>query len=334
MEEIRQLADSARAGDRRALARILSITEAGGPPAEEAVHLLHPHSGKSHIIGLTGAPGTGKSTLLAALARVLRKGGYSTPQEGEVEPSRSVAVIAVDPSSPFSGGALLGDRIRMRDLAGDPGVFIRSMASRGALGGLARAVEGALLILDAVGFDVIFVETVGAGQAEVEIARHAHTVLVVDAPGLGDDIQALKAGILEIADILVLNKGDLPGAEESARALREMLEMGGAREGGWLPRVFTTMAKRGEGIMELAVEISRHGEHLRRSGIWQTREEARVRRELESRLRDGLMDQWRENAPVGQLDEFVYQVMAREISPDQAVRKLLRKDSPPLPSDQ
>jgi LAO/AO transport system kinase len=323
MDAIRRLAESARGGDRRALARILSHMEAGGPTAEEALHLLHPHSGKSHIIGLTGAPGTGKSTLLAALARALRKGGYTSSEE-ETGRAQSIAVLAVDPSSPFSGGALLGDRVRMRDLAGDPGVFIRSMASRGAVGGLARAVEGALLILDAVGFDLILVETVGAGQAEVEIARHAHTVLVVEAPGLGDDIQALKAGILEIADILVLNKNDLPGASESARALREMLEMGGPRDGGWVPRVIPTNAKRGEGVAELAAEIFRHQEQMRRTGIWQTREEARVRRELEQRLRERLVEQWAAHAPEGALEEMVFRVMAREISPDEAVRKIIQ----------
>jgi LAO/AO transport system kinase len=223
----------------------------------------------------------------------------------------------------------LGDRVRMRNLTGDPGVFIRSMASRGAVGGLARAVEGALLILDAVGFDIILVETVGAGQAEVEIARHAHTVLVVEAPGLGDDIQALKAGILEIADILVLNKNDLPGASESARSLREMLEMGGTREGGWIPRVLTTVAKGGEGVVELAEEISRHADHLRRTGIWQTREEARVRRELQERLRDRLADQWNASAPANAMEEMVFRVMAREISPDQAIRTMLNFDSLP-----
>jgi LAO/AO transport system kinase len=325
MDTIRHLAESARAGDRRALAQILSRVEAGGQPAEEALHLLHPYSGTSHIVGLTGAPGTGKSTLLSALARTLRNGGYSQPGNAELAPAKTVAVLAVDPSSPFSGGALLGDRVRMRDLAGDPGVFIRSMASRGAAGGLARAVEGALLILDAVGFDVILVETVGAGQAEIEIARHAHTVLVVEAPGLGDEIQALKAGILEIADILVLNKNDLPGASESLRSLREMLALGGERDGGWTPPVLTTIAKRGEGVVELAVEIFRHRDHLMRSGVWQTRVETRTRRELEERLRERLMADWSAYAPTGAMEDMMFRVMAGELTPMAGAEELARQ---------
>jgi LAO/AO transport system kinase len=323
MDTIRQLAESARAGDRRALARILSRVEAGGHPAEEALHLLHPHSGKSHIIGLTGAPGTGKSTLLTSLARMLRKGGCFIPGVGVPEPAHTVAVLAVDPSSPFSGGALLGDRVRMRDLSGDPGVFIRSMASRGATGGLARSVEGALLILDAVGFDLILVETVGAGQAEVEIARHAHTVLVVEAPGLGDEIQALKAGILEIADILVLNKYDLPGAEESLRSLREMLALGGEREAGWTPPVMPVVAKRGDGVEDLVSAILRHRDHLKQSGGWQTRVEARTRRELEERLRERLIMDWSDRAPAGALDAMVFRVLARELTPSEGAEALV-----------
>ncbi|RME44449.1 MAG: methylmalonyl Co-A mutase-associated GTPase MeaB, partial [Caldilineae bacterium] len=199
---------------RRAIARLITYIENEDPQAQPILADLYPHTGRAHLIGITGAPGTGKSSLVNELAKAYRR------QE------QTVAVLAVDPTSPFSGGAILGDRIRMRDLAGDPGIFIRSMASRGSLGGLARAAHDAIKVLDAAGFDIILIETVGAGQGEVEIARTAHTVLVVEAPGLGDDIQAIKAGILEIADVFVVNKADRPGANKTAAALKTMLELG------------------------------------------------------------------------------------------------------------
>ena len=188
------------------------------PAGQTALNELFPYTGQAHLVGVTGAPGTGKSSLVNQLAR-----HYRRPPDDQ--PARSVAIVAVDPSSPFTGGAVLGDRVRMRDLSGDPGVFIRSIASRGALGGLARATAGVVQALDAAGFDMIFIETVGAGQAEVDIARLAHTTLVIEAPGAGDDIQTIKAGILEIADILVVNKADRPGVDNTERALRAMIEM-------------------------------------------------------------------------------------------------------------
>ena len=203
--------DEVLAGERLALARLLTLVENDTPKGRAALDYLYPHTGRAHLIGITGSPGTGKSSLVNQLAKSFRSAGVE-----------KVAVIAVDPSSPFTGGALLGDRVRMRDLSGDPGVFIRSMASRGALGGLARSTASATQVLDAAGFEIILIETVGAGQSEIDIARLAHTVLVVEAPGLGDDIQAIKAGILEIADIMVVNKCDLPGAEQTARALKEI----------------------------------------------------------------------------------------------------------------
>ena len=204
-------------GNRLALARTLTQVENDSRLGRETLNDLYPHTGKAHLIGVTGAPGTGKSSLVNQLARF-----YRQPPDGF---PRLVAIVAVDPSSPFSGGALLGDRVRMRDLAGDPGVFIRSMASRGSLGGLATTTSGVVQVMDAAGFEVILVETVGAGQAEVDIARLAHTTIVVEAPGLGDDIQAIKAGILEIADILVVNKADRPGVELTERALKSMLQL-------------------------------------------------------------------------------------------------------------
>src|SRR5512134_452436 len=208
------LTESVLEGNRLALARLLSQVENDSPEGRAALAELFPHTGKAHLIGVTGAPGTGKSSLVNQLALYFRK-----------QDNKRVAIVAVDPSSPFTGGAILGDRVRMRDLAGDPGVFIRSMATRGTLGGLAASTASVALALDAAGFEIILIETVGAGQAEVDIARLAHTTLVVEAPGLGDDIQAIKAGILEIADILVVNKADRPGVENTEKALRSVLDL-------------------------------------------------------------------------------------------------------------
>ncbi len=213
------LIEAVLAGERLALARLLTQVENDTPLGRNAQAALFPRTGRAHLVGITGAPGTGKSSLVNQVARLFRH------PPGGAAPCK-VAIVAVDPSSPFTGGALLGDRVRMRDLAGDPGIFIRSMAARGALGGLARATAALAQVFDAAGYEIILIETVGAGQNEVDIAGLAHTTLVVDAPGLGDDIQASKAGILEIADILVINKADRPGLENTQRALRSMLELG------------------------------------------------------------------------------------------------------------
>ena len=218
--------EAIRQGDRLALSRALTAVENHTLQSKELQAALFPHTGKAHLVGVTGAPGSGKSTLVNQIAKFLRQG-----EQAEQPPK--IAIIAVDPTSPFSGGALLGDRIRMQDLAGDKGIFIRSMASRGALGGLAHSTAAFATILDGAGFDMIIIETVGAGQAEVDIARLAHTVIVVEAPGMGDDIQAIKAGILEIADIMVVNKADRPESENTARALKVMLQM--ANSGGSMP---------------------------------------------------------------------------------------------------
>jgi LAO/AO transport system kinase len=277
-------------GNRRALARLISIVERGGADGDEVIHAIYPHTGNAHLIGITGPPGAGKSTLVNGLAKAFRAANLT------------VAILAVDPTSPFTGGALLGDRIRMTDLYGDKGVFIRSMASRGQLGGLARASADAVKLLDAAGFDKILIETVGAGQAEVDIAMTAHTTLVIEAPGMGDDIQSIKAGILEIADILVVNKADRPEARNTVRALRNMLQLGGHSQDlhhgklletvpaatidfeRWEPPIVETVATGEDGIALLVHEIGRHQHYLLTSGNWTVREAQRSWREVEQRV--------------------------------------------------
>jgi LAO/AO transport system kinase len=323
---------------RLALARLLTQIENGEPAGREALAELFPHTGRAHLIGVTGAPGTGKSSLVNRLAY-----HYRHPPEGETP--RTVAVVAVDPSSPFTGGALLGDRVRMRDLAGDPGVFIRSMAARGALGGLAPATASMVQALDAAGFQIIFIETVGAGQAEVDIARLAHTTLVVEAPGLGDEVQAIKAGILEIADILVVNKADRPGVENTERALRSMLELGhphpgtiwhhgryveapapetkGDEKPSWTPPILRTVATEGVGIAELGTAIARHQAYLEESGEKERRERARLEAELDALLRSALVSRWRASLPEERYREVMEKLIQRRLSPWEAVEQLV-----------
>jgi LAO/AO transport system kinase len=306
------LAGPVLAGDRLALARLLSALEAEDPDAEAVLSEIFANGGRAHRIGVTGPPGTGKSTLVNHMAGQLRA--------AEAAP---VAVVAVDPSSPFTGGALLGDRIRMRDLAGDPGVFIRSMASRGALGGLSRRTATLVEALDAAGYRWIFIETVGAGQAEVDVARLADTTLVVEAPGLGDEVQAIKAGILEIADILVVNKADLPGADSAARALRASLELGAPSAGGWAPPVLTTVAEAGQGVDRLLQAVQDHRRHLDSSGEGARRREARAAELLERELRQALLDRARRELPDGLYQQSVRAVIERRATPRQAAEGLL-----------
>jgi LAO/AO transport system kinase len=316
-----ELINGVLAGERLALARLLTLVENDTPKGRAALDALFPYTGKAHLIGVTGSPGTGKSSLVNQLAKAFRAEGVER-----------VAIVAVDPSSPFTGGALLGDRIRMRDLAGDPGVFIRSMASRGALGGLSRATASVAQVFDAAGFGVVLIETVGAGQSEVEIARLAHTVVVVEAPGLGDDIQAIKAGILEIADILVVNKCDLPGAEQTARTLKAMLEMAHpARRGPtgkpvpepWKPVVILASSTAYQGIAELLVSIRGHLENINQSGERQLRDHQRLKISLEGLLRDRLLQLWQNAQEPSAIDIMVERLITREISPFEAVDKLL-----------
>jgi LAO/AO transport system kinase len=298
-------------GDRRALARAMTLVERGDPTSRVILRQVYPHTGRAHIVGITGSPGTGKSTLVNALTRCFRERG------------RTVGIIAVDPSSPFSGGALLGDRIRMQELAGDPGVFIRSMASRGHLGGLALATGDLVKLLDAAGFSPVLVETVGAGQAEVEVAHTAHTVVVVEAPGLGDDIQAIKAGILEIAHILVVNKADLPGADRRVAQLEAMLSMGNA-DAPWTPPVLRTVAYRGDGVEELAEAIERHWAFLSSAGGLEAFRRRQAEQEFEEALRFEAMRMLRERV----LDperhrELVERICQRELDPYSAASKVL-----------
>jgi len=279
-------ATAARAGDRRALARLLTAVENRTPAAEAALRVLYPYAGRAHLVGITGAPGTGKSTLVAALIEEVRRGG------------RSVAVVAVDPTSPITGGAILGDRVRMQARATDPDVFIRSMASRGHAGGLAAASVTAAAVLDAVGFEVVFLETVGTGQSEVEVAAAADTTVVVEAPEMGDEIQAIKAGLLEVADLVVVNKGDRPGAQRAAAQLRAMLSAGVAparpgRPAPKRPEVLITTATTGEGVAELLAATERHRARQLADGDDRTRlarAEAELMAALEHRLRARLRD--------------------------------------------
>jgi LAO/AO transport system kinase len=258
---------------------------------------------------------------------------------------KRVAIIAVDPSSPFTGGAVLGDRVRMRDLSGDSGVFIRSMATRGSLGGLAQSTANMAQVFDAAGFDMVIIETVGAGQSEVDVARLAHTTLVVEAPGLGDDIQAIKAGILEIADILVINKSDRPGVENTEKALKSMLDLahpaervfqhhGSAMRTAapkkdslslpmWITPILRTVATEGKGIAELAESIARHVAHLTQSGDWTLRERARLEVELDTLIRESLLNRFKEDVPQKHYDEVLEKVIQRNISPWEAVKMLL-----------
>jgi LAO/AO transport system kinase len=321
-------------GERKALARLLSEVENDSPTGRATLDELFPHTGKAHLIGVTGAPGTGKSSLVNQMSLFYRAG----------KNPRQVAIVAVDPSSPFTGGAVLGDRVRMRDLAGDQGVFIRSMASRGSLGGLAQATAAMVQVFDAAGFEVILIETVGAGQTEVDIARLAHTTLVVESPGLGDEIQAIKAGILEIADILVVNKADLPGVENTERALKGMLGLAHPvakvfRHHGqdmiihasepadsmlWVPPILRTIATDGTGVAELAAAIGKHAQHLHESGDWGRRERARLEADLEGLLTETLVKRFREGVPNARYEKMVDRLVERKVSPWGAVKALLK----------
>jgi LAO/AO transport system kinase len=306
------LAEAILRGDRRALARGLSVVEDRRDGYLDLLKDLYRRGGRARIVGVTGPPGAGKSTLVNRLIGAFREKG------------RTVAVVAVDPSSAFSGGAILGDRIRMQDRALDPGVFIRSMATRGHMGGLAGATADALVVLDAAGFDVILVETVGVGQDEVDIVREADTVLVLLVPGLGDDIQAIKAGIMEIADVFVINKADREGVDRVERELRGALQL--AEEmADWIPPVLKTVAARGEGTGEVVAAVDAHGEHLSGKGA-----ESRLRLKYGQRFRDllaerfllGLRSRWLSQEQEARLVEAF---VRREADPYSAAEEILAR---------
>jgi LAO/AO transport system kinase len=274
-ESLDELVAGITAGRTRAVARALSLVENDPAARREIVARLYGATGRARVVGITGPPGAGKSTLVDRLARALRERG------------EKVGVLAVDPTSPFSGGAILGDRVRMQHLHTDPGVFIRSMATRGAMGGLARASHDAIDLLDAAGFDWVLVETVGVGQDEVDVVRTVDTVLVVTLPGLGDEIQAIKAGIMEIADVFVVNKADRDGADRTQRDLESMLGMG--EHGAWLPPIVPTVASLGKGVAELAAAIDRHRGFLAESGELERRRLAHLRLRVEGILEQRIL---------------------------------------------
>jgi len=303
--------ERALSGDGRALARLVSLAENGGPGLRAAMKALAPLTGRARVIGLTGAPGVGKSTVTAALV-----GAY---RAREVK----VGVLAVDPTSPFSGGALLGDRVRMQDHATDPGVFIRSMASRGHLGGLAAATPQALRVLDAAGFGAVLVETVGVGQAEVEIASLADTTLVLVAPGMGDAVQAAKAGILETGDIFVVNKSDHPGAQETVRDLRTMIAMAARGAADWKPPIVSTTATAGEGIADLAAALDAHWSWLAESGERDRRRRARAREEVAAIALATLRQRMGGLPGDARIDGLAARVAAGELDPYSAADELV-----------
>ena len=296
------------AGDRRALARIITRIEDETPAGREYLRQLFPHSGKTHTIGITGGAGSGKSTLTSALAAEYRRRG------------KTIGIVAVDPSSPFTHGAILGDRIRMQEHALDPGVYVRSMASRGALGGLAPTIDDVVAVLDAFGFDYVLIETVGAGQDEVEIAGTALTTVLVNNPGTGDDIQALKAGIIEIADILVVNKADHPGADILVSQLQALLSL--APAGQRRPPILKTTATRGEGLDRLADAIEEHREYLETSGELARSRAVDARHQVLTIARQILLERIRRATPEPDLEALVLRVAARELDPHSAAEEL------------
>lgn len=305
--EVAPLVERALAGNRGAIARLISLVEDGGEGVGDAMKALYPHTGRSYSIGITGSPGAGKSTLTEQLVGRARQSG------------KRVGVLAVDPSSPFSGGALLGDRVRMQGHATDPEVFIRSMATRGHLGGISLATPEAVRVLDAVGKDLVIIETVGVGQAEVEITDACDTTLVVVTPGWGDAVQAAKAGLMEIADVFVINKADREGARQTVRELKQMLELS---EAEWKPDVIMTVATKGEGIDELWEAVGKHRSYQEENGLLAKRRRRRIEREIKEIVAERYRR--RVDSHAGELlDDLADEVEARRADPYQAADRLI-----------
>ncbi|MEU7021689.1 methylmalonyl Co-A mutase-associated GTPase MeaB [Streptomyces sp. NPDC048717] len=312
MVDVPALVAQAREGRPRAVARLISLVEGASPQLREVMAALAPLTGNAYVVGLTGSPGVGKSTSTSALVSAYRRAG------------KRVGVLAVDPSSPFSGGALLGDRVRMSEHASDPGVYIRSMATRGHLGGLAWSAPQAIRVLDAAGCDVILVETVGVGQSEVEIASQADTSVVLLAPGMGDGIQAAKAGILEIGDVYVVNKADRDGADATARELNHMLGLGEARApGDWRPPIVKTVAARGEGVDEVVEALEKHRAWMEERGVLAERRRARAAREVETIAVTALRERIGDLHGDRRLDALAERITAGELDPYTASDELI-----------
>jgi len=309
-----EIAKGVLKGDRRSIAKAITIIENGAPEAQELIAALFSHTGKAHIIGLTGAGGAGKSTLIEKIIREYRRRG------------KTVGVVAVDPTSPFTGGAFLGDRIRMQELSTDQGVYIRSMATRNYAGGISKATKDASKILDAAGKDIVIVETAGAGQSEVEIVNVAQTIVVMHAPGLGDEIQAIKAGIMEIADIFVVNKADRENANKTVIDIQAMLQLSN-KKSGWKPPVLKTIALTGEGIPELIEKIEEHKGFLQkdkelRENLLKTKAEAELIEAIKEKVSKTLVDQLKKE---GKLDKFLNEIIQKKTDPASAAEKLVRK---------
>jgi LAO/AO transport system kinase len=301
-----------RAGDARALARAISTVENRGPESGELLKALFPHSGKARILGLTGAPGAGKSTLVDQLAKHYRRAG------------KTLGIVAVDPTSPYTGGAILGDRIRMQDHHADPGIYIRSMATRGSLGGLARTTADVATVLDASGRDLVLIETVGVGQDEVDIVRLADITVVILVPVMGDDVQTIKAGIMEIADIFVINKSDRDGAENVEREVRAMQSLA-VRKDGWTPPIVKTVASEGKGIEKLAATIRDYENYLQKENLALKRSIENWRERLVEMLRDAMLERARGQLGDGQVERLATEVAQHKRDPYTLVEEIIRK---------